>query len=138
MLHKEFWGLLFLAFVAWIILATTPQKRIEHACRPIAWVGNVITSGSALAIPSQQQTIQKWFNKLEYGCQYTTWRLFYQEEYNKWLAEEERRQQEMLNAQSKKKAADEASKKEEGTQPADEKSGDAPAAPSNPEPSAAK
>lgn len=88
MLHKEFWGLLFLAFVAWIILATTPTKRIDHACRPIHWVGNVITSGAALAVPTQQQTIQRWFDKLEYGCQYTTWRLFYQEEYNAWLAAE--------------------------------------------------
>lgn len=91
MLHKEFWGLLFLAFVAWIILATTPTKRIEHACRPIHWVGNVITSGAALAVPTQQQTIQRWFDKLEYGCQYTTWRLFYQEEYNAWLAAEEKK-----------------------------------------------
>lgn len=127
MLHKEFWGLLFLAFVAWIILATTPQKRIEHACRPIAWVGNVITSGSALAIPSQQTTIQKWFDKLEYGCQYTTWRLFYQEEYNKWLAEEERRRQELVNAQAAKKASEkDANKPGDQAQGAEESKDDAP------------
>lgn len=102
MLHKEFWGLLFLAFVAWIILATTPTKRIEHACRPIHWVGNVITSGAALAVPTQQQTIQRWFDKLEYGCQYTTWRLFYQEEYNAWLASEEKKAAEEKRAMESK------------------------------------
>lgn len=85
MLHKEFWGLLFLAFVAWILIATTPARRIENACAPVGWGGNVITSLSALVLPKQQGTIQGWFDKLEYGCRYTTWRLFYQDEYNAWL-----------------------------------------------------
>lgn len=85
MLHKEFWGLLFLAFVAWILIATTPTRRIENACAPVGWGGNVITSLSALVLPKQQGTIQGWFDKLEYGCRYTTWRLFYQDEYNAWL-----------------------------------------------------
>jgi len=92
MLHKEFWGLLFLAFVAWIVLAASPTQRIENACRPVHWVGNVVTSGSALALPKQQVTVQRWFDKIEYGCQYTVWRLFYQEAYNEWVrAEEEAR-----------------------------------------------
>ena len=86
MLHKEFFGLIFLGFVFWIISATSPNDRIAHACRPIGWSGNVITSVSALALPSQQGTVQEWFDRLEYGCQYTTWRLFYQDEYNKWKA----------------------------------------------------
>lgn len=42
---------------------------------------------SALVLPAQQETVQGWFKKLEYGCQYTTWRLFYQDAYNKWKAE---------------------------------------------------
>lgn len=102
MLHKEFWGLLFLAFVVWIFVATTPQKRIEHGCRPIYWVGSVLTSGTALAVPSQQQTVQSWFNKLEYGCRYTTWRLFYQDDYNRWLAEEKRKEEAAAAALAKK------------------------------------
>ncbi|MCC5609610.1 hypothetical protein LC612_23240 [Nostoc sp. CHAB 5834] len=85
-LHKEFWGLIFLGFVFWVIAATTPNGRIENACRPVAWTGNVITSLSALVLPKQQATVQGWFNSLEYGCQYTSWRLFYQDEYNKWKA----------------------------------------------------
>lgn len=85
MLHKEFWGLLFLAFVAWILIASTPSKRIENACAPVGWGGNVVTSLSALVLPNQQATLQRWFDKLEYGCRYTTWRLFYQDEYNAWV-----------------------------------------------------
>lgn len=85
MLHKEFWGLVFLGFVFWIISATTPQTRIENACRPVGWTGNVVTSMSALVLPAQQTKVQGWFDKLEYGCQYMTWRLFYQEAYNKYI-----------------------------------------------------
>lgn len=85
MLHKEFWGLLFLAFVAWMLIATTPSQRIEKACAPVGWSGSVVTSLSALVLPNQQATLQGWFDKLEYGCQYTAWRLFYQDEYNAWL-----------------------------------------------------
>lgn len=86
MLHKEFWGLVFLAFVVWVFLAGNPQSRIENACRPIGWVGNATTSLAALAMPSQQASAQRWFDKFEYGCRYLTWRLFYQDDYNKWLA----------------------------------------------------
>jgi hypothetical protein len=89
MLHKEFWGLVFLGFVVWVfVMATSANDRMAHACRPVGWTGNVVTSVSALAIPDQQQTMQRWFDKLEYGCRYTAWRLFYQDEYNKWLESE--------------------------------------------------
>lgn len=84
MLHKEFFGLIFLGFVFWIIVATTPNQRIENACRPVGWTGNIVTSLSALALPSQQGSVQGWFDKAEYGCRYTTWRLFYQDAYNQW------------------------------------------------------
>lgn len=86
MLHKEFWGLVFLGFVFWIIAASTPHQRIENACRPIGWSGNVVTSLSALVLPAQQTKMQSWFDKFEYGCRYTVWRLFYQEAYNQWKA----------------------------------------------------
>lgn len=86
MLHKEFWGLLFLAFVVWVFTASTPSSRIENACRPIGWGGNVVVSLSALALPDQQTTVQGWFKKIEYGCQYTVWRLFFEDTYNQWKA----------------------------------------------------
>lgn len=89
MLHKEFWGLIFLAFVAWVFVASTPQERIANACRPIGWAGNVVVSVSALVLPSQQATVQGYSNKVEYGCQYLTWRLFYQERYNAWNAQQQ-------------------------------------------------
>jgi hypothetical protein len=86
MIHKEFWGILFLIFVGWIFIPGHPTTRIEHACRPIGWGGNVVTSLTSLVLPAQQSTTQNWFDKFEYGCQYTVWRLIYQDEYNKHLA----------------------------------------------------
>jgi hypothetical protein len=81
MLHKEFWGMLFLAFIAWVFISGTPQERINKFCRPVGWGGNAVTSLSALAIPSQQENVKRWFDKFEYGCEYMTWRLFYQDDY---------------------------------------------------------
>lgn len=100
MLHKEFWGLLFLGFVFWIVIATSPTNRIERVCTPIGWGGNVVTSLSALVLPKQQGTIQGWFDKLEYGCRYMTWRLFYQDDYNEWLKNEGLKQAEPSPSQA--------------------------------------
>jgi len=88
MLHKEFWGMLFLAFVAWVFLSGTPDDRIKSVCRPVGWTGNVVVSVSALVLPDQQTRVQGYFNKFEYGCRFLTWRLFYQEAYNTWLAQQ--------------------------------------------------
>jgi len=89
MLHKEFWGMLFLAFVAWVFLSGTPDERIRSACRPVGWTGNVVVSVSALVLPDQQTRVQGYFNKFEYGCRFLTWRLFYQDAYNAWLAQQQ-------------------------------------------------
>ena len=86
MLHKEFFGLIFLGFVFWIIAATMPNQRIENACRPIGWTGSLVTSVSALVLPSQQGAVQGFFDRFEYGCRYAAWRLFYQDAYNQWKA----------------------------------------------------
>lgn len=93
MLHKEFWGLLFLAFVVWIFMAGDGSTRIARGCRPIAWGGNVVVSLTALALPNQQSGVKRWVDKVEYGCQYTAWRLFYQDDYNKALEAQERQAQ---------------------------------------------
>lgn len=88
MIHKEFWGILFLIFVGWIFIPGQPDTRIAHACRPVGWSGNVVTSLASLVLPAQQARTQHWFDKFEYGCQYTVWRLIYQDEYNTWLAKQ--------------------------------------------------
>jgi hypothetical protein len=89
MLHKEFWGLLFLGFVVWIFMAGDGVLRIERGCRPVAWAGNIVVSVTALVLPSQQSTVKRWVDKTEYGCRYTAWRLFYQDDYNRAMQQEQ-------------------------------------------------
>jgi len=89
MLHKEFWGLLFLGFVVWIFMAGDGSTRINRGCRPIAWGGNVVVSLTALALPSQQAGVKRWVDKVEYGCRYSAWRLFYQDDYNRVLEKQQ-------------------------------------------------
>lgn len=81
MLHKEFFGILFLAFVAYIFVAPNPSVRIERVCKPVPVTGNVIVSMSALILPQHQSTVQGWVSKFDYGCQYIVWRMVYQKEY---------------------------------------------------------
>ena len=83
MLHKEFWGLVFLAFVVWIFFTGDPQVRISRTCRPLMWTGNVLVSLTAFASSSGAESVQGWTNKTDYACRYTVWRLFYQDEYNR-------------------------------------------------------
>ncbi|MBC8737250.1 hypothetical protein F6X40_10565 [Paraburkholderia sp. UCT31] len=63
-------------------MSANPSERIDRVCRPIGWSGSVVVSLSALVLPENQKTVQGWFDKLEYGCRYTAWRLIYQNDYN--------------------------------------------------------
>ena len=85
MIHKEFWGLLFLAFIGWIFISDSPNERLERVCKPIPWTGNLVTSLSSLVVPQHQVNIKRFSEKVDYGCQYTLWRLIYQEDYNKYV-----------------------------------------------------
>lgn len=75
-------GIPLLLFVVWIFLAPTPSSRIERACEPINWVGNLATSTTALTKEDSTATAATWSAQLNYSCQYMIWRLFYQEDYN--------------------------------------------------------
>ena len=87
MIYKEFFGLLFLAFVGWVLLASSGGDRINRFWEPTGWAGNVVVSVSALATgPEGQKKVQKVFDHAEYGCRYITWRLFYQKTYDQWVA----------------------------------------------------
>lgn len=82
MLHKEIWGLILLGWIVWIMTGTAAE-RLERACSPVGWTGNVTVSLAALATPAHQASVQKLFDKGTYGCQYIVWRLFYQGDYQK-------------------------------------------------------
>lgn len=85
-MHKDIWGYALLAFIGWVIITANAMTRIERACAPVGWGANVLTSVTALALPSQQKPLQELGDRLEYGCRFTIWRLLYQKEYNDYLA----------------------------------------------------
>lgn len=86
MLTKEFWGILFIVFVGWVLIAGQPTKRIDRVCAPVEWTGNLSTSLAALVVPQYQMNLKQWFDKMDYGCEYLVWRLLYQDDWNKFQA----------------------------------------------------
>lgn len=80
-------SLLVIVYIGWVMLATTPESRMERACRPVQWTGNVTVSLTNLTVPQWQAQVQDLFDRGEYGCQYSLWRLFYESEYKAAAAE---------------------------------------------------
>lgn len=73
-----FAGVLF--FLGWIFLGSTPEQRMERACAPIGWGGQLVEAGGELATEPNSSTvrvIREYTDKGEYGCQYIIWRAFY-------------------------------------------------------------
>lgn len=87
MQHRSAFGmltsLLFLVYVGWMFIAPDPMVRIERACKPVEWTGNLAVSITALTIDSATTGTRQAFENLTYGCEYSIWRLFYEEEYAK-------------------------------------------------------
>ena len=75
-----FFGLILL-FFGWIFMGNSSTEKLSRGCRPLAWMGNVFTSTAEISFPTTSAGVQDWFARLDYGCQYTFWRLFYEDEY---------------------------------------------------------
>ena len=89
--HELLWGSAIVAFIAWVLLAPNPSMRINRVCRPIAWASSGIVSLTALTAPKYESDAQDGGNRVVYGCEYSFWRLFYQKDYDKYLAGQRRR-----------------------------------------------
>jgi len=85
-LSSLFLSMAFLLFVGWIFLATDPHERLDRGCRPVDWTGNLVLSLSAFVYPQGQTAVDATFKKIDYACQYTVWRLIYEED---WKAQQE-------------------------------------------------
>ena len=89
--HEFLWGAAVVSFIAWVLLASSPAQRIDRACRPLHWASSGIVSLTALTAPKYETDAQDGGNKVVYGCEYSIWRLFYQKDYDKYLAAQRRR-----------------------------------------------
>lgn len=77
----SFVSALFLVFALWIVLATSSVTRIERACQPFLWMGKFIESVFLLTYKKGAEAAVETSNEFDYGCRYTIWRFFFEEEY---------------------------------------------------------
>ena len=84
--HELLWGSAIVAFIAWILFASSPMVRISRTCRPLRWGSNGLVSLTALTAPKFEKSMQNGGNRVVYGCEYSLWRLFYQKQYDAYLA----------------------------------------------------
>lgn len=86
----------FAIYLAWILIVPNPQERINRSCQPILWVGNVFESIGLLVNERYATSMKSTTDSMDYGCRYTVWRFFYEEDYLK--AKEKEREQERYNS----------------------------------------
>lgn len=91
MMKGSLFGVLFVVFAVWIVLAQGSTARIERACEPVNWIGNIAVSITALsgANTKNQDSVQGVINQFNYGCRYSIWRLFFEKEYLQSLKDKE-------------------------------------------------
>ncbi len=78
---SHLFGAAMVFFLVWMMLASAPSDRISRACMPVEWTGSIGVSLSALLFPQGQEKTQSAFDSMQYGCEYSIWRLFYEEEF---------------------------------------------------------
>lgn len=92
--HGAAFNLAVLLYIIWVFLGGSPDDRMQRTCQPILWAGNVTQSLTALTLPEYGQSVTKAFDNVDYACQYTLWRLFYEKDFieslkNQGMSEEE-------------------------------------------------
>lgn len=99
------WSFAFIVYVVWIFVTTDGSERIQRACKPIEWTGNVATSLTYLTVPAWEMKTDKIFKKATYGCQFTIWQLFYEKDF---IAKMEaiKKQEEEKNKKPKQQVVD--------------------------------
>lgn len=79
----SFAGVLLIVFAVWVVMAANNAERIDRVCRPVTWLGNISVSLTSLVSDGNADAVQGTFNRLNYGCRFTVWRLFFEKSYLK-------------------------------------------------------
>lgn len=77
----SFLGAMFIVFLVWITIGKNHGERIERACSPFSWAGNVTVSLFSLTGGKAADRAQDMFDRVTYGCEYASWRLFFESRY---------------------------------------------------------
>lgn len=64
-------------YVGWIVFASGPMQRIDRGCQPINWMGNLSVSVMAFVNPAWEKQTKHFFDRTDYVCRYSIWRLAY-------------------------------------------------------------
>lgn len=72
-------SILFIIFIGWVFIAATPQLRMDRTCKPVPWLGSLVTSLVDLSYPVYSKNVDRWVTSAEFSCQYMVWRLFYED-----------------------------------------------------------
>ena len=81
MQHKPFsllFALAVFAWVIWIVMATDASVRISRGCEPVNWTGNLTVTIAAVMDPTWEAGTQRFFDRTDYVCRLSLWRLFYE------------------------------------------------------------
>lgn len=78
---------LIVGFLFWSLMASNPGAKMERACKPVDWFGNMTVSLVAVTAESWVPKTAHGFDKVNYTCQYMLWRLFYEKSWQKAVAE---------------------------------------------------
>jgi hypothetical protein len=103
-------GALIIVWVGMIMWVTSPKERLARACAPVIWVGKLGTSIAMVSGAPERSIhgVQVSFDNTYYGCQFSLWRVFYEEDWKLERAKAAQKQKELeeaANAQQPPKAA---------------------------------
>lgn len=76
-------GLAVVVYIGWIVMAMSPMQRISRGCMPISWAGNLTVSLVAFLNPQWEAGTDHFFDRTDYVCRYSVWRLIYGQEWKK-------------------------------------------------------
>lgn len=81
-------GLAFVVFFVWIIVAGTPLSRLNRGCAPIIWSGKALSAVVDVASDNAARKVWSGTAKTFQGCRFVLFKTFYQSEYERLQAEQ--------------------------------------------------
>lgn len=71
----------FFVWIFWVLWTNSIYVRLDRACKPIEKAGNITTSVVLLFSKPAARATNKTFMHIDYGCEFTFWRLFFEDDY---------------------------------------------------------
>jgi hypothetical protein len=89
---KPFSLIFFILVLAWlgsIFITSNPETRMDRTCVPIKYMDKAGTAGMQLFNADWGLPTHEFFEKVNYGCRFIVWRVFYADDWNKAQAQQQ-------------------------------------------------